>query len=111
MRKDWMFKLVGYEEFPIDGKSIGKIRIDPVGIFAYRYCLEVDGKSFRQFIERQSKILKCWTTRTVDGTDLRIVLEKDTLDIFVNGDKVETQVRLPIQKECPDAEETKCHLT
>ncbi|ODN02218.1 Fas apoptotic inhibitory molecule 1 [Orchesella cincta] len=90
LRRDWMFKLVGAEEFKID-KSVGRIKIDPVGIFAYRYCLEVDGKSFRQFIERQSKILKSWTTKTVDGTDLRVVLEKDTLDIYVNGEKVETQ--------------------
>lgn len=94
VRKDWMFKLVGSEDFPIGKHSTGRIRIDPVGIFAYRYCLEVDGKSFRQFIERQSKILKSWTTKTVDGTDLRIVLEKDTLDIYVNGEKVETQVVL-----------------
>lgn len=93
VRKDWMFKLVGAEDFSID-KSTGRIKIDPVGIFAYRYSLEVDGKSFRQFIERQSKILKSWTTKTVDGTDLRVVLEKDTLDIFVNGDRVETQVSL-----------------
>ncbi|CAG7727728.1 unnamed protein product [Allacma fusca] len=90
MRKEWMFKLVGAEEFKI-GPSRAKIRVDPFGMFAYRYSLEVDGKPFKQFMEKQSKILKTWTVTTVDGTDLRIVLEKDSLDIWVNGCKVETE--------------------
>ena len=70
-----MFKLVGVEEFRV-GQSNAKIRIDPCGMFAYRYSLEVDGKPFRQFMDKQSKILKTWTVTTVDGTDLRVVLGK-----------------------------------
>jgi len=70
-----MFKLVGSEDFKV-GDSKCRINIEPFGLFAYRYTLEVNGKPFRQFIERQSKILKTWTIKTVDGTDFRIVLGK-----------------------------------
>jgi hypothetical protein len=73
LRKDWMFKLVGCEEFKV-GESQCRINIEPFGLFAYRYSLDVNGKPFKQFIERQSKILKTWTIKTVDGTDFRIVL-------------------------------------
>lgn len=68
-----MFKLVGCEEFSV-GESKCCIKIEPFGLFAYRYSLEVDGKPFKKFIERQSKILKTWTIKTVDGSDLRVVL-------------------------------------
>lgn len=68
-----MFKLVGSEEFKIGGNKCS-IKIEPFGLFAYRYLLEVDGKPFKKFIERQSKILKTWTIKTVDGSDLRVVL-------------------------------------
>ncbi len=72
-----MFKLVGCEEFQV-GESKCCIKIEPFGLFAYRYSLEVDGKPFKKFIERQSKILKTWTIKTVDGSDLRVVLGKTT---------------------------------
>jgi hypothetical protein len=109
-----MFKLVGCEDFKV-GESQCRVKIEPYGLFAYRYSLEVNGKPFKQFIERQSKILKTWAIKTVDGSDLRVVLgenllfdshasfrlkrkcfvaEKDTMDIWVNGQRVDTQVRL-----------------
>ena len=46
------------------------------------------GKSFKKFIESQGKIMKTWIL-PVEGTMYRVVLEKDTLDIWVNGTKVE----------------------
>ena len=46
------------------------------------------GKSLKKFIENQSKIMRTWVL-PVDGTMYRVVLEKDTLDIWVNGTKVE----------------------
>jgi hypothetical protein len=68
-----MFKLVGSEEIVVDGSRC-KIRVDPFGLFAYRYSLEVNGKPFKDFIEIQSKILKTWAIKSVDGSDIRVVL-------------------------------------
>lgn len=68
-----MFKLVGHEEFTIDSSKC-LIRVDPHGIFAYRYSLEVNGKPFRDFVQIQSKILKTWTIRGSDGEECRVVL-------------------------------------
>jgi len=48
----------------------------------------VAGKPYKKFIENQNKIMKTWIL-PVDGTMFRVVLEKDTLDIWVNGTKVE----------------------
>ena len=68
-----MFKLVGHEEFNIDASKC-RIRVDPYGLFAYRYSLEVNGKPFKDFVDIQSKILKTWTIKSVDGSDIRVVL-------------------------------------
>jgi len=75
IRKDWMFKLVGHEDFKLDSTPC-RVRIDPFGLFAYRYSLEVNGKPFRKFVERQSKILKTWTTKAPNGNKSRVVLGK-----------------------------------
>ena len=48
---------------------------------------QVSGKPYKKFIENQNKIMKTWIL-PVDGTMFRVVLEKDTLDIWVNGSKV-----------------------
>lgn len=89
LRREWMFKLVGAETFQV-GKSQAPctIKIEPVGGFSYEYSLEVSGKPYKKFIENQNKIMKTWIL-PVDGTMFRVVLEKDTLDIWVNGSKVE----------------------
>ena len=42
----------------------------------------------KTFLDQQSKIMKTWIL-PVDGEMCRVVLEKDTLDIWVNGKKVE----------------------
>ena len=48
----------------------------------------IDGKPYKTFLDQQSKIMKTWIL-PVDGEMCRVVLEKDTLDIWVNGKKVE----------------------
>lgn len=89
MRREWMFKLVGTETFTVGGSEAPcTIKIEPVGGFSYEYSLEVAGKPYKRFVETQSKIMKTWIL-PVDGAMYRVVLEKDTLDIWVNGDKVE----------------------
>merc|ERR1712020_56694 len=47
-RKDWMFKLVGKEEFKIVDKYIGRIEITPSSSFTYEYSLFINGKSFEK---------------------------------------------------------------
>uniref|UniRef100_A0A0B6ZCF4 Fas apoptotic inhibitory molecule 1 n=1 Tax=Arion vulgaris TaxID=1028688 RepID=A0A0B6ZCF4_9EUPU len=87
-RQDWMFKLVGKEIFQV-GKATCCIIIDAVNGFAYEYTLSVNGKSLKKFKENQSKIMRAWVLY-IAGNDTRVVLEKDTLDVWVNGRKVET---------------------
>lgn len=67
-----MFQLVGAEIFYI-GKTKCVIKIEPVGGFAYEYCLEINGKSYKKFIENQSKIMKCWGLH-LNGVDYRVAL-------------------------------------
>jgi len=88
LRREWMFKLVGRETFEV-GKTKCAVSIDALGTFAYEYTLEVNGKPFKKFTEQQSKILQTWTLH-VAGVPTRICLEKDSLDIWVNGRKVDT---------------------
>lgn len=88
MRKDWVFKLVGVENFTV-GKVRCTISIDAVEGFMYQYSLEVNGKKLEKFTENQSKILKTWQWTTGEQ-QYRVVLEKDTLDVWVNGHRVTT---------------------
>ncbi|CAH1772477.1 unnamed protein product [Owenia fusiformis] len=88
LRRDWMFKLVGREHFNI-GKAKCSIIVEAISGFAYEYSLEVNGKPLKKFSENQSKIMKTWTL-TVSGEPTRVVLEKDTLDVWVNGQRVES---------------------
>ena len=90
IRKDWMFKLVGKEEFVIGKKKIpATVNIDACSGFAYEYTLNVNGKSLKKFCENQSKTSKAWTL-VINGVDSRIVLEKDSMDVWCNGEVVET---------------------
>lgn len=75
LRRDWMFKLVGEDSFQLDGVRC-IIRVEPAPGFRYTYHLFVDGKPYRQFTERQAKILKAWEARIADK-DYRIVLGED----------------------------------
>lgn len=87
-RVEWMFKLVGTEYFNI-GKVKCSININATTGFAYEYSLLVNGQVFEIFTENQRKILNTWIV-TIAGNPLRVALEKDTLDIWVNGEKAET---------------------
>uniref|UniRef100_A0A182LU01 Fas apoptotic inhibitory molecule 1 n=1 Tax=Anopheles culicifacies TaxID=139723 RepID=A0A182LU01_9DIPT len=86
-RRDWMFKLVGEDMFKLEDKRC-IIRVDPLPGFRYSYSLFVDGKSYEQFTESQAKALKTWEAKLGDNF-YRIVLEKNTLNIYVNGKLIE----------------------
>ncbi|XP_076825592.1 fas apoptotic inhibitory molecule 1-like [Clavelina lepadiformis] len=89
-RNDWMFKLVGSEDFVIGKQKVkASISIDACSGFAYEYTLQIEGKTLKTFMENKSKTSKAWTLH-LDGQDTRIVLEKDTMDVWCNGDKMET---------------------
>ncbi|XP_053408188.1 fas apoptotic inhibitory molecule 1-like [Mercenaria mercenaria] len=94
-REDWMFKLVGKEHFSV-GKAKCTISIDACSGFAYEYTLSVNGKSLEKFSENQSKIMNCWcfTLGSKSSTPFRVVLEKNTLDVWVNGKKMEQFVSI-----------------
>lgn len=72
LRREWMFKLVGEDSFPLNGVRC-IIRVDPASGFRYTYHLFVDGKPFKQFADRQAKILKAWEAN-IGEKDYRIVL-------------------------------------
>ncbi|KAL7369982.1 hypothetical protein ABVT39_015162 [Epinephelus coioides] len=90
IRKDWLFKLVGKETFTVGSSNTkATINIEAVSGFAYEYTLEVDGKSLQKFIDNRAKTSKTWLLK-VDGDDCRVVLEKDTMDVWCNGQKMDT---------------------
>ncbi|XP_055527846.1 fas apoptotic inhibitory molecule 1 [Wyeomyia smithii] len=86
-RRDWMFKLVGEDMFKLEDKRC-IVRVDPLPGFKYSYSLFVDGKSYEQFTESQAKALRTWEINLGDNF-YRIVLEKNTLNIYVNGKLIE----------------------
>lgn len=88
LKKNWMFKLVGKIEFGVS-KSKAVITIEAISGFAYEYTLFIDGKPLQKFQENRNKTAKVWTL-LVDGVDTRIVLEKDKMDVWVNGVVLET---------------------
>merc|ERR1711862_211793 len=90
MRRDWMFKLIGSEKFTIgQSKTSCEIKIEPHGSLSYKYSLDVGGKPYKTFIEKQSKILKTWLV-TVRGLEHRVALAKDSQDVWVDNRRVET---------------------
>ncbi|XP_051282885.1 fas apoptotic inhibitory molecule b [Dicentrarchus labrax] len=90
IRKDWMFKLVGKETFTVGSTNTkATIVIEAISGFAYEYTLEMDGKSLQKFINNKAQTTKTWLLR-VDGADCRVVLEKDTMDVWCNGQKMDT---------------------
>ncbi|XP_016387882.1 fas apoptotic inhibitory molecule 1-like [Sinocyclocheilus rhinocerous] len=90
IRRDWMFKLVGKETFHVGGTNTkATINIDAVSGFAYEYTLEINGQSLKKYMENRSKVTSTWLLN-LDGIDCRVVLEKDTMDIWCNGQKMET---------------------
>ncbi|CAH1405840.1 unnamed protein product [Nezara viridula] len=84
LRTDWMFKLVGDQPFKI-GETPCAVRIEPISGFSYQYSLYVDGRPLEEFTQKRATRVCTWNI----GDTHRIVLEKDTLDIWVDGAKVE----------------------
>ncbi|XP_031636186.1 fas apoptotic inhibitory molecule 1 [Contarinia nasturtii] len=82
-RRDWMFKLVGDDIFELDDLRC-ILRVDPAPGFKYKYSLFVDGKPLDQYKQRQAKGLRIWEA-TINEIQYRVVLEKDTLNIYLNG--------------------------
>ncbi|XP_073708471.1 fas apoptotic inhibitory molecule b [Garra rufa] len=90
LRRDWMFKLVGKETFSVGSTDTkATISIEAITGFSYEYTLEINGKSLQTFLDNRAKISKTWVLK-LDGADYRIVLEKDTMDVWCNGQKMET---------------------
>ncbi|CAH1979639.1 unnamed protein product [Acanthoscelides obtectus] len=91
VRKEWVFKLVGDETFEIGNqKTKCVLRVDPLPHFAFRYSLYVDGKPLEQFTEKQSQNIRSWTT-VIGSQRYRIVLEKQALNVYVNGQICEAE--------------------
>eukprot|EP00039_Didymoeca_costata_P031285 m.34002 g.34002 ORF g.34002 m.34002 type:complete len:194 (-) comp8648_c0_seq1:112-693(-) len=88
-RSGWMFKLVGSVRFKIKvNKRIhsGLITIKVQGI-SYEYQLTIDGKSLSRLQDVAREISKTWRVN-LDGTQHLIVLEKDVMDVWVDGEIV-----------------------
>lgn len=77
-----MFKLVGEDTFYIDSARC-IIRVDPAPGFKYEYLLFIDGKSHDQYTEETTKQYRLWLT-TINGVEYRIMLELDTLNLYIN---------------------------
>lgn len=89
LRTDWMFKLVGQETFKL-GKHSMTVYITATSGFDYEYTLEVDGQTFERFTETRSKLNSTWVF-SLDGVDYRAVLEKDTVQLWLNGKMIEEE--------------------
>jgi len=98
VHRDWMFRLVGDEVFmfnnikfiirvdPMPGKALllfypcdDKCIISMINVLQhyiglkYSYSLWVNGKSYKQFVQSQSKILETWLAK-VGNEEYRVVL-------------------------------------
>ncbi|XP_068165308.1 fas apoptotic inhibitory molecule 1-like [Antennarius striatus] len=90
IRKDWMFKLVGKETFLVGrAGTLATITIEAVTGFAYEYELQISGKSLQTFMDNRARTTRTWLFQ-LDGEDCRVVLEKDTMDVWCNGSRVDT---------------------
>ncbi|XP_005367878.1 fas apoptotic inhibitory molecule 1 [Microtus ochrogaster] len=90
IRKEWMFNLVGKETFCIGARKIkATIRILPVKTYVLKYILEIEGKSFKKYVENRAKTTNTWVLH-LDGENFRIVLEKNTMDVWCNGKIIES---------------------
>jgi hypothetical protein len=83
LRRDMMYRLVGEDVFFVENKRC-IIHIFPSTGFKYTYKLFIEGIECEIYNQNQSKILKTWEIR-INEITYRVVLEKDTLNIFLNG--------------------------
>lgn len=84
IRRDIMYRLVGEDVFFVENKRC-IIHIFPSSGFKYSYKLFIDGIECEIYNKNQSKVLKTWEIRINEKT-YRVVLEKDTLNIYLNGE-------------------------
>ncbi|CAL1685750.1 unnamed protein product [Lasius platythorax] len=89
VHRDWMFRLVGDEVFMFNNTKF-VIRVDPMPGLKYSYSLWVNGKSYKQFVQSQTKILETWLAK-VGNEEYRIVLDKQAHSVWVNGQEVEVE--------------------
>ncbi|CAI8006836.1 Fas apoptotic inhibitory molecule 1, partial [Geodia barretti] len=90
-RRNWMFSLVGSEKFMISSKP-AEIVISCKG-FMFEYTLNVDGKSLKKFVESQLKNTRVWHPE-INGRGHRVVLDIETMDVYVDGEKMDTHVSI-----------------
>ncbi|OQV18906.1 putative Fas apoptotic inhibitory molecule 1 [Hypsibius exemplaris] len=88
-RKNYMFKLVGKEEFNIGGTPC-YISIEAVPSMRYQYKLHVNGQTYERYEETTAKNYKIWKFPATGVTMYQIVFDTQTLEIRVNGNVVET---------------------
>lgn len=84
IRRDMMYRLVGEDVFFVENKRC-IIHIFPSSGFKYTYKLYIDGVECEMYNQNQTKILKTWEIRINEKT-YRVVLEKNTLNIYLNGE-------------------------
>ncbi|KAM9696130.1 fas apoptotic inhibitory molecule 1-like isoform 2-T2 [Dama dama] len=90
LRKEWMFSLIGKETFCIGASKIkATINIKPRCASSYDYTLEINGKSLKEYMESRKKTTNTWILH-LNSKDFRVVLEKDTMDVWCNGKKMKT---------------------
>ena len=89
VRKNWMFSLVGKEDFILSGKK-AEIIIDAQG-WNFEYILRVEGKNWKKFLQTRKKNTRTWLP-TVDGASHRVVLEVDKMEVWVDGQRTEAVV-------------------
>ncbi|CAL9698428.1 unnamed protein product [Knipowitschia caucasica] len=88
LRRDWMFRLVGSESFPLGltgTKAV--IQIQALEGFSYEYSLLVNGLTLQKFTQNRSRTTQTWFL-VLDQVQYRMVFEKDTLDVWCNGQKM-----------------------
>jgi len=85
-KEDWLFKLVGKQDFKINKDTVGRIDITPGSAFSYEYKLMINNKPYQKFKKQRSKNSQNWEFQS-----FRITLEKTTMQVFVNGQEVETE--------------------
>ncbi|XP_043730098.1 fas apoptotic inhibitory molecule 1-like isoform X2 [Cervus elaphus] len=92
LRKEWMFSLIGKETFCIGASKIkATINIKPRCASSYDYTLEINGKSLKEYMESRKKTTNTWILH-LNSKDFRVVLEKDTMDVWCNGKKMKTVI-------------------
>ncbi|XP_011310224.1 fas apoptotic inhibitory molecule 1 [Fopius arisanus] len=89
VHREWMFRLVG-DEVVMFGDTKFVIRVDPIPGLRYSYTLWVNGKSFKNFVQSQSKVLESWVAKIGDNK-YRIVLDKTTQAVWVNGEQIDVE--------------------